>query len=139
MSRLEDWPERLELVLDEASAVPFEYGVSDCCLFAARAAEALTGRDIASRFAGKYEDLIGGLRLLRRETGCKGYVEFFDTLFERVDPVFAHRGDLACVTLATDADLKPRPVLFVVDHIWLISSTGERLPRARAEFAWRAA
>lgn len=50
--RLEGWEARLTALIEERRAVPFEWGVNDCGLFAADAVQALTGEDPASHLRG---------------------------------------------------------------------------------------
>ena len=135
--RLDDWPERLEAVLKAAIAAPFAWGQNDCCLFVGRAAEALTGRDFVSAFVGTYDDMISGVRRLREVTGAMSLEAYADTLFERVAPGYAWRGDWALATLPSEPDGKARPVMLLVDGAHLLSSDGIRLPRYLAEICWR--
>ena len=44
LTRLRDWPERLDALLRSRASVPFEWGRNDCCTFVADAIEAMTGR-----------------------------------------------------------------------------------------------
>lgn len=66
MSRLPDWRARLSQWLATIARVDFSYGRHDCALFAAGAVEALTGRDLAADFRGRYATHVGGIRSLRR-------------------------------------------------------------------------
>lgn len=95
--RLQDWPTRLEAAIDAARKCPFEWGKNDCALFAADCVLAMTGVDFAASFRGKYKTAEGAKRKLKAAgtTGLSGYV---GKLFgDSVEPVFATRGDLACV------------------------------------------
>jgi hypothetical protein len=136
-TRLDDWAERLEAVIADAIGQPFAYGQNDCYLFVGKAAEALTGRDFTSPFVGAYDDLISGLRRLRAVSGAKSFEAHADTLFERVDPAFAWRGDWALATLPTEPDGKERPCMLLVDGAQLLGSTGVRVPRELAQICWR--
>lgn len=73
MQRFKDWPSRLQALLDAAQGRPFEWGVHDCCLWAADAVLATTGVDLAVPWRGTYStegeaaallDALGGLRAL---------------------------------------------------------------------------
>lgn len=69
--RLHDWQLRLEACLAERWAKPFEWGVLDCCLFAADCVEAVTGVDPAADFRGSYDSKAGAYRLVSRLGGFR--------------------------------------------------------------------
>lgn len=48
MKRLEDWPTRLFAYIAQRRRMPFAWGTHDCCQFARRAVEAITGEDPAA-------------------------------------------------------------------------------------------
>lgn len=54
MTRLHDWALRLEAIEASRLATPFEWGVHDCCLWAADCAQAVTGNDPAAALRGTY-------------------------------------------------------------------------------------
>lgn len=70
--RLRDWPERLAALFAARLAQPFEWGVHDCCLFAADAVLAVTGHDPAADLRGTYSSELGAQRVLRRWGGVAG-------------------------------------------------------------------
>lgn len=70
--RLRDWPERLAALFAARAAQPFEWGVFDCCLFAADAVLAVTGHDPAADLRGTYSTEAGAARVLRRWGGVDG-------------------------------------------------------------------
>jgi hypothetical protein len=53
-TRLPDWQPRLAALFAQRLAAPFEWGVHDCCLFAADAVLAVTGHDPAADLRGAY-------------------------------------------------------------------------------------
>jgi len=57
-----DWPARLHQFLDTRQHTPFAWGYNDCCLFAAAAIEALTGRHPAPALIGAYHSALGARR-----------------------------------------------------------------------------
>ncbi len=138
-ARLPDWQERLEAVIIQAQAEPFAWGQNDCCLFVGRAAEAITGRDYTSKFVGQYGDLASGLKRLWRAARVKSLADYADKLFLRTPVALAHRGDWALACLTTQPTGEIAPVMLLVDGPWLITSTGDRLPRGLAEICWRVA
>jgi hypothetical protein len=64
MTRLKDWPSRLAALVAAARARPFEWGTHDCCLWAADAVQALTGRDPAAKWRGTYSTEVGAFRVV---------------------------------------------------------------------------
>ena len=73
---------------------PFEYGVNDCCLFAAGAVEAITGKDPMPEFRGKYDSLKGSVKALE-EIGAGTLEATLDGKFPEVSIGYTQRGDLA--------------------------------------------
>jgi hypothetical protein len=72
MTRLRDWPSRFAALVDESRARPFEWGQHDCCLWAASAVEAITGRDPGAQWRGAYDDARGALDFLEFLGGLEG-------------------------------------------------------------------
>lgn len=64
MTRSKDWPSRFARLVSEARGRPFAWGTHDCCLWAADAVEALTGRDLAARWRGAYMSELGAFRIV---------------------------------------------------------------------------
>lgn len=93
---------------------PFEYGVNDCCLFAAGAVEAITGENPIPEFIGKYNSLKTSIRALR-EIGAGDLEKTMDSKFTVIPIGHGQTGDLAfhdnSVGVIIDAD-----ALFVSDE-----------------------
>lgn len=96
MNRHPSWRTRLGAYLADAARTPFVEGRHDCALFAAGAVLAMTGKDPAARFRGRYRTTKGGLRVLRR-AGYHDHLALAEAHFEEVPPAFARVGDLAAV------------------------------------------
>jgi hypothetical protein len=64
MTRLRDWPSRFAALVAGARARPFAWGSHDCCLWAADAVQALTGRDPAAQWRGTYSSELGAFRIV---------------------------------------------------------------------------
>ncbi len=94
--RLPDWKPRLIAWLSEVVRAPFRFGQHDCALFAAGAVQAMTGRDPAARFRGRYRTLRGGLRILRA-AGFDDHIALAASQFAEVHVSRAAPGDLAVV------------------------------------------
>jgi hypothetical protein len=94
--RLPDWPERLAAHIEAHRAVPFTWGVHDCCTFAAGSVLACTGQWPAG---WKWPDAAAAARLLRRLGGLPAAV---DRLLPRLAaPLSAQRGDVLLVRAPT--------------------------------------
>lgn len=99
MIRRPDWPTLLAEYIHSKRFAPFEWGVHDCCLFAANCIEVMTGEDQAIMYRGTYSNEVGALRLLKELGGVVGIA---NKLLGPTTPVsFAQRGD---VVLAIDED-----------------------------------
>lgn len=89
--RVDDWPAVLRAVLAEHRAQPFQWGVSDCSLFA-DVVLGMTGFDPIVGIRG-YSCERSALRALR----ARGFATTADLVrasFSRVDLAHAQRGDL---------------------------------------------
>lgn len=96
--RFEDWPARLENALADMRARPFQWGVTDCCLFAADCVMAITGRDLAEPYRGRYKTKRGAFSALKRVSG--GGVQAAATLAlgePLKTALLAQRGDVVLV------------------------------------------
>lgn len=130
-----NWQNKLTQYIEENKATPFNWGVFDCCLFAAGAIEAQTGKDLAADLRGKYKTQLGAARLIKR-LGFDSVDELLsDKLGQPIAPLSAGRGDIAliqtCEGLAAG-----------VYYGAVIMATAEdglkALPRAAALKSWRA-
>jgi hypothetical protein len=92
--RIPTWEEALANYMAEKRHEPFEYGVNDCCLFAAGAVLQITGEDPMPEFRGKYDSLKGSLKVIK-EIGAGTLEATLDGKFPEVGIGHAQRGDLA--------------------------------------------
>lgn len=92
--RISTWEEALSNYIAVKRHEPFEYGVNDCCLFAAGAVEAVTGQDPMSEFRGKYDSLKTSLQVIK-DIGAGTLEATMDAKFSEVGIGHAQRGDLA--------------------------------------------
>jgi hypothetical protein len=92
--RINTWEEALADYIAIKRDEPFEYGVNDCCMFAAGAVEAITGEDPMPEFRGKYDSLKGSLTVIK-EIGAGTLEATLDGKFTQVEIGHAQRGDLA--------------------------------------------
>lgn len=69
--RREDWTRQLWATIDEATARPFAWGDQDCCLFAARCVDAMTGSEYERELRTLYHDKASALRFIVTEGGIE--------------------------------------------------------------------
>lgn len=95
--RLKNWSTNLIELLQQRRNQPFEWGINDCCLFAADAYQAIHGIDLAEEFRGRYSNKLGAYRALKR----RGYNDVGDLLRAKLgEPkatIMPERGDLLLV------------------------------------------
>jgi hypothetical protein len=88
------WEDALVNYIATKRHEPFEYGINDCCLFAAGAVIEITGEDPMSEFRGKYDSLKGSLKVIK-EIGAGTLEATLDGKFPEIGIGHAQRGDLA--------------------------------------------
>ena len=93
--RLQDWQLRFAAFIRARTAVPFAWGRNDCCLFAADALQAITGRDFAAGVRGAYQDARGAAALVRERGGLAEIATA--ALGPSVPPLMAMVGDVVLV------------------------------------------
>lgn len=101
MRRLPEWPGLLARHILDATDRVFEWGVHDCCVFAADGVLAITGCDPIARARGRYRDEKRAAVVVR-DIGGMGVPEAAEVLMTEfgappVHPVFAQRGDLVLI------------------------------------------
>ena len=94
LTRKPHWEESLSIYIANAREHHFEWGTSDCALFAAGAVKAVTGYDGAEEFAGAYASWREAAEWLK----SRGYRSFKEAVTARlgdaVHPAKAGRGDI---------------------------------------------
>lgn len=91
--RKRDWTTQLAHTIQAAVERPFSWGEFDCCLFAADCAVAVCEIDPAAHYRGRYRSESGAKRLLKKIHGS--LESAWDACFERINPAFIQRGDVA--------------------------------------------
>ncbi len=135
--RRDDWPERFAKVVRASRDQFFDWSRHDCVTHAADGALAVTGLDPAADFREAYDDYMGGFRRLLALTGLRSIEAWADSLFERIAPALARRGDWALVRQPAAPGGRAHPALMLVDGEWLSGPGGDRLPRSVAVICWR--
>jgi hypothetical protein len=92
--RINSWEDALVNYITIKRNEPFEYGVNDCCLFAAGAVEAITSQDPMPEFRGQYDSLKTSLKVIK-EIGAGTLEATMDAKFPEIEMGHAQRGDLA--------------------------------------------
>lgn len=129
MIRKTTWEAELSDYISSKRGEPFEYGVNDCCMFAAGAVEAMTGVDPMEEFRGSYSDLRGSLKALK-DIGEGSLEATLDSKFEEVEIGRAQRGDLAFFDNSVG--------VVSGSFAYFVSDDGlERVPREFWEKCWR--
>ncbi len=138
MSRRPDWPERLFAHVASRARTPFAWGAHDCVLFAADGVLAMTGRDLAAGWRGRWRSEIGARRVLARHFG--------GSLEEAVSVGLGLGRPLPSARLALRGDVMlydtpDGPGLALCLGAAMAAPSRvvgvELLPRARASRAWR--
>lgn len=145
ITRLPDWPRRLELFFAANLNRRFVYGQWDCCLMALAAIEAMTGKDLAVPYRGTYHNRDGAYNLIKRETGKERSLEsvvdmwrklMLDAGIEEKPPSFAQRGSPVAIRLERGASiigicgLDGRPVVLTRRRMLIV-------PRQLVISSWR--
>lgn len=133
IQRLPDWQPRLTQYLNSVVKAPFEEGVHDCALFFAGCVEAMTGRDLAAEWRGRYTTTRGGLRVLRK-SGYADHLAVAEAHFEPRAVAMLRPGDGAAV------QTEEGPALGIVQGERIYVLTPQRLalvPLLSAERGWR--
>ena len=126
--RVPAWEDALVNYIAIKRHEPFEYGVNDCCLFAAGAVIEITGEDPMSEFRGKYDSLKGSLKVIK-EIGAGTLEATLDGKFPEVSIGHAQRGDLAFFDDSVG--------VVMGGFAYFVSDDGlEKIPRAMWDKCW---
>jgi hypothetical protein len=97
MTRREDWPSRLDAVIQAASERPFSWGRHDCCTFADDCVEAVTGARLWPAGLGTYATAVEAQKRMFA-MGWETVGDALDSVVgERVAVLLAQRGDLVLI------------------------------------------
>ena len=126
--RISTWEDALVNYVALKRHEPFEYGVNDCCMFAAGAVLEMTGEDPMSEFRGEYDSLKGSLKVIK-EIGAGTLELTLDGKFPEVSIGYAQRGDLAFFDGSVG--------VVIGDFAYFASDDGlERVPRDLWDKCW---
>ncbi len=127
-----NWQKDLASLLRERQNTPFEWGENDCCLFVSDCILAMTGKDVAAEYRGRYTTEIGAKRVLNRLHGSIENV--LDEKFERVPASHAQRGDL----IMFDSELGKTMGILWSSELWSVGLEGACVvSEYQALSAWR--
>ena len=93
--RIANWEDVLWAEVGRWRKAPFEWGVNDCCLFAARCVDAISGSDWVGDLRGCYHDERSALAYIKAEGGVEASVT--RRLGASVPRLLARRGDVCLV------------------------------------------
>lgn len=93
--RVNGWDARLVAAVEKHSALPFAWGVSDCCMFPLDCIVAVLGRDPWPDLH-TYDSRLGAARCLALQ-GFENLGDAFASRFAEVRAINAGRGDVAVV------------------------------------------
>jgi hypothetical protein len=91
-TRRDNWPDLLAKFIHGRRSEPFQWGVNDCCIFAADWVDVCTGTDYAEKWRGRYSTAIGARRFLDDAGGVEALVDSLG--LDRTQPQRAGRGDI---------------------------------------------
>lgn len=103
--REQGWEKRLADTVEQYRRTPFAWGTSDCVIFAADCAKALTLADPAADYRGKYSDAAGATAIITSLGGSNvgdAAAHFFEA--HPTPHAHARRGDIAVVSAPTPLD-----------------------------------
>ncbi|WP_020476268.1 DUF6950 family protein [Zavarzinella formosa] len=91
--RIEGWEGRLASYLNTSKDLTFEWGRTDCALWAATWVRSCTGEDFLSDWIGKYKTERGAATLMRKR-GFQSVADIADAALPVIPVTLARRGDL---------------------------------------------
>lgn len=86
------WIQDLSNYISSCKDTEFQWGVFDCCLFAANCCQLVANSDPAAAYRGKYKTELGAKRTLSANHGSLAAA--FGALYSEVAPNMAQRGDV---------------------------------------------
>jgi hypothetical protein len=119
LQRLNDWRARLDAEIERQRHSPFAWGRQDCAIgFAASIVQAITGKDLARGYRGKYSTPTGALRLLA-SIGAQSLGDLAAIMLPEIHPSRADVGDIAVI----EADGPGGEAFAMVDSSGLVVMT----------------
>ena len=92
LTRLPDWPLRLEAFVAARQQQPFAWGAQDCATFAADCVQAITGVDVAPPHLRQHRHARAALRSMRAHGGLRAIAQA--ALGTPIPPILAGVGDV---------------------------------------------
>lgn len=134
IKRRDDWMDRLVVAVKDANALPFRYGVHDCCLWAAHCVDRMCDTNIARSIIERfnYSDEQSANAIIAAAGGLKELVSEF--LGDPIPSAFAAPGD---IVIARNGD--QALVAVVIGHN-IIAPTSDGLtvlPFANGVLCWK--
>jgi hypothetical protein len=129
--RHHDWPERLAEYIESVREEPFVYGSHDCCQFAGKGVEAITGENPAAKWT--YGSETGAKRFIAKAGGLDKLL--IEALGDPIHVSSAGRGDVVVAELENGLTVGlclGRVIVFAAEPLGLMF-----MPREAATMAWR--
>lgn len=129
--RRHDWAARLFDVVTEHEVMPFQWGRTDCCMFVARALDAMLDTTYAGQLQNLYHDEESALDFISQHGGLPGAVSVFlghptDARAARGDVVLIDGGEGLAVGICMGG------------HLLAMGPTGLRiLERSEIRAVWK--
>jgi len=95
--RIDGWEKRLDAII--TANEPFTWGTNDCCMFAVRCVEAITGVDHGKKYRG-YKTRVGAMKRLAKYGGVEGIAT--ECLGDPKSIKLAKRGDVVLHDISDD-------------------------------------
>lgn len=94
LTRVENWHTKLTAFINERRDEPFVWGTHDCSLWSADCVKITTGVDFAEKARGKYKDVLGAYKILKKVYKVDNIKEVYSSRFEETHIVYARPGDV---------------------------------------------
>lgn len=97
LTRLEDWRFRYDAAIDEIKTRPFDWKAHECVTgLAGRIVLEITGVDLISEHAGRYDDAASAVRFMRG-LGFDNLGDLVASMLPEIHPSKAEIGDIAAL------------------------------------------
>lgn len=99
LTRLDDWRFRYDAAIDEIKARPFDWKAHECVTgLAGRIVLEITGVDLISEHAGRYDDAASAVRFMRG-LGFDNLGDLVGSILPEIHPSKAGIGDIAAIEM----------------------------------------